>query len=509
MTGTALENNVDEMISLINILNPIIANEVKKLAFMASAVQFRKKIAPVYYRRKREDVLTELPDKIESKEWCSLNYEEEAVYEEAVLNKRYQDARRVSWNIDNLDKSCKAQRLKEIIDEAEKEGRKVLVFSFFLDTIDKIHNFLGDRCLNPINGSLNPNRRQEIIDEFDNSPAGTVLLAQITSGETGLNIQSASVVVICEPQFKPSTENQAISRAYRMGQSRNVLVYRLLCENTIDEKLIDLLEEKQNVFDTFADKSVAGQESLEIDSKTFGNIIEQEIERINEKRGQSISDNNISSTEEMVDTHVYKKSNDLNFTKRNGKEYYDSIMKMSYDELVNFLLNKYGVAKYDYFTNELCNQRNKKSSRTSEGLFCHHIDENKVILLCNEKNAKNYPYDYQKAERLVYCNILEHLLLHILILENYKSDDYILGIGGAVFYIVPFLNDIYNNYEFKREWFEHIKMAVIDDYDSYIVSLRRLWKDIQSNKLLSNNMPKENLALGSDKRIFNRVLNDL
>ena len=127
----------------------------------------------------------------------------------------------------------------------------------------------------------------------------------------------------------------------------------------------------------------------------------------------------------------------------------------------------------------------------------------------NEKNAKNYPYDYQKAERLVYCNILEHLLLHILILENYKSDDYILGIGGAVFYIVPFLNDIYNNYEFKREWFEHIKMAVIDDYDSYIVSLRRLWKDIQSNKLLSNNMPKENLALGSDKRIFNRVLNDL
>ena len=62
---------------------------------------------------------------------------------------------------------------------------------------------------NPINGSVPPARRQEILDEFDAAPAGSVLLAQIQSGGTGLNIQSASVVVICEPQFKPSTENQA------------------------------------------------------------------------------------------------------------------------------------------------------------------------------------------------------------------------------------------------------------------------------------------------------------
>ena len=176
-----------------------------------------------------------MPDKIESKEWCTLNAEEERIYEDTVLNKKYPDPRRVSWNIDDLNKSCKAQRLKEIVDDAEAEGRKVLVFSFFLETIAKIHEFLKGKCLNPINGSVNVNRRQEIIDEFDKAPAGTVLLAQITSGGTGLNIQSASVVVICEPQFKPSIENQAISRVYRMGQSRNVLVYRLLCVGTIDE----------------------------------------------------------------------------------------------------------------------------------------------------------------------------------------------------------------------------------------------------------------------------------
>ena len=184
-----------------------------------------------------------------------------------------------------MNKSSKAQRLKEIIDEAASEGRKILVFSFFLDTIYKIHEFLRDKCLNPITGSVNVNRRQEIIDEFDKSPAGTVLLAQINSGGTGLNIQAASVVIICEPQFKPSIENQAISRAYRMGQSRNVLVYRLLCENTVDEKLMNVLEEKQKIFDTFADKSVAAQKSIEIDDKTFGQIIKEEIDRINKKRG--------------------------------------------------------------------------------------------------------------------------------------------------------------------------------------------------------------------------------
>lgn len=285
MTGTALENKVDEMIALIQILQPQIASEIKPIAFMSSASQFREKIAPVYYRRKREQVLTELPDLIESKEWCTLSHVEEAIYERSVLAKNYADARRVSWNVNDLKDSCKARRLIEIVDEARSEGRKVLVFSFFLDTIRKISISLGRCCMEPISGSVRPQRRQEIIDEFDSAPAGTVLVAQIQSGGTGLNIQSASVVVLCEPQFKPSIENQAISRAYRMGQARNVLVYRLLCENTVDERIVEMLEQKQAVFDAFADKSVAANKSMELDDKTFGKIIEEEIERINTKHG--------------------------------------------------------------------------------------------------------------------------------------------------------------------------------------------------------------------------------
>lgn len=290
MTGTALENNVDEMIALIKMLRPRIATQIQGMAFLSAAPQFREKVAPVYYRRKREDVLTELPELIESKEWCTLQPKEEQLYEQAVLGKHYADARRVSWSVDDLRESSKAKRLMEIIEEAEAEERKVIVFSFFLDTIRKITALLGDKCLSPINGSVTLQRRQEIIDEFDTAPAGTVLAAQIQSGGTGLNIQSASVVVICEPQFKPSIENQAISRAYRMGQTRNVLVYRLLCEDTIDEKIMSTLESKQAIFDVFADKSVAASQSIELDDKSFGDIIKEEIVRINAKYGKSNTD---------------------------------------------------------------------------------------------------------------------------------------------------------------------------------------------------------------------------
>lgn len=285
MTGTALENKVDEMIFLIRVLQPQIAIRIRGMEALSSAPQFRERVAPVYYRRKREDVLTELPDLIESREWCSLLPEEEQLYEDAVLGRHYADARRVSWSVADLRNSSKARRMLEIVEEAEEEGRKIIIFSFFLDTIRKIADLLGEKCLNPINGSVTVQRRQEIIDEFDKAPAGSVLVAQIQTGGTGLNIQSASVVIICEPQFKPSTENQAISRAYRMGQTRNVLVYRLLCENTVDEKVTTILENKQAIFNAFADKSVAAAKSIELDNKSFGNIIEEEIDRINAKRG--------------------------------------------------------------------------------------------------------------------------------------------------------------------------------------------------------------------------------
>ena len=289
MTGTALENKVDEMISLVDVLRPTLASRIRSIAFMSSAPQFREQVAPVYYRRKRDDVLTELPDVIDNEELCELLPEEEALYEKAVLTKHQTGIRRVSWTIDDLNKSSKARRMREIIADAEEEDRKILVFSFYRDTLKAISSFLGGRCTQIINGSVPVERRQEIIDEFGKMPAGSVLLAQIGAGGTGLNIQAASVVIICEPQLKPSTENQAIARAHRMGQSRTVLVYRLLAAETIDERIEDMLKEKQAIFDAFADKSAAAdatkQEESQIDDKTLGKLILDEINRINAKNG--------------------------------------------------------------------------------------------------------------------------------------------------------------------------------------------------------------------------------
>ena len=149
MTGTPLENKVSEMVELIRILQPEIGRTLHGNTMIPSAPSFRKKIAPVYYRRKREDVLTELPELVESKEWCTLLPEEEQIYEDSVLAKSFMEARRVSWNVPDLHQSSKAKRLLELLEEAKEDGRKVLVFSFFLDTIRKIAGAFGQPMPQP------------------------------------------------------------------------------------------------------------------------------------------------------------------------------------------------------------------------------------------------------------------------------------------------------------------------------------------------------------------------
>lgn len=278
MTGTPLENKVEEMNSIISVLDAKLALKLSALSNFSASSKYKDLLSSVYFRRKREDVLTELPEKIETKEWCTLLDDEKKVYKDSLKKKDYMLIRRVSFNIDDMTKSSKAIRLLELVENAKADDRKVIVFSFFLDTINKVCELFKDSATEPITGALAPSKRQDIIDNFEKAPAGTVLPAQIISGGTGLNIQCASVVIICEPQFKPSIENQAISRAYRMGQTRSVLVYRLLEANTVDEKIVKVLENKQAIFDKYADESKAASE-CELDDKTFTEIVEEELKR--------------------------------------------------------------------------------------------------------------------------------------------------------------------------------------------------------------------------------------
>ena len=262
MSGTPLENRVEEMCFLVSCLQPEIAGQLESVKYLSTAEQFRQQLAPVYLRRTRDDVLQELPDLIEKEQWCELNPQEKQAYFDAVMSDNFMAMRQVSWQVGDLPKSSKAARLLELCDQAKEQGRKVIVFSFFRRTLQKVTELLGDRCMEPITGSVSPQHRQEIIDRFTKAENGAVLVSQVQAGGTGLNIQSASVIIFCEPQIKPSIENQAIARAYRMGQVRDVLVYRLLADDTIDEQIMEILRNKQNLFDNFADESVVGTESL-------------------------------------------------------------------------------------------------------------------------------------------------------------------------------------------------------------------------------------------------------
>lgn len=284
MSGTPLENRVDEMCFLCKCLQPEVAQELERVKYISTAEQFRQELAPVYLRRTREDVLTELPDLIEKEQWCVMSDKETAEYRKSVLSGNFMAIRQVSWQMDDMKDSCKAQRLLEICDMAKAEGRKVIVFSFFRETLTKVQSLLSDRCMEVITGAVSPQRRQEIVDEFTAAQPGAVLISQVQAGGTGINVQTASVIIFCEPQIKPSIENQAISRAYRMGQVRDVMVHRLLCDETIDERMLEILRNKQIEFDNFADESVVGEEGLQADSASseswITKMVREEQERL-------------------------------------------------------------------------------------------------------------------------------------------------------------------------------------------------------------------------------------
>lgn len=279
MSGTPLENNIEEMKQLITVLNKEVGDELSGHLFLLEPRKFKQTIQEVYLRRNRNDVLEELPQLEMVKEWVPFGEEEYRVYQTAVVEGKLMLMRRAAWLGGRPEKSPKLARLLDICDRARQNGHKVIVFSFFKDVLRTIHNQLGDRTFDVITGDVSNQRRQEIIDEFSQSNVGSVLISQISAGGVGLNIQAANIVVLCEPQWKPSIENQAISRAYRMGQSRKVVVYRLLTERSIDESMLEILGHKEDLFDLYARESEISDVTASIqDDQVDENVTKQVLE---------------------------------------------------------------------------------------------------------------------------------------------------------------------------------------------------------------------------------------
>jgi len=260
LTGTPMENRVEEFRDLVRYLQPEL--EVPYTA----PDRFRSAVAPVYLRRNQQDVLTELPEAVHVDEWVDLGRNERAAYREAVLSGSFMAMRRAAYT--DPAASAKLQRLAEIVEEARDSALKVVVFSCFRDVLTAVQQELGrrlpgHRVLGPIAGQLSADLRQELVDEFSATPGHAVLLAQIQAGGTGLNIQAASVVVLCEPQVKPTLESQAVGRVQRMGQVRRVQVHRLLATDSVDQRLLEILGGKERLFDAYARRSETAESSPE------------------------------------------------------------------------------------------------------------------------------------------------------------------------------------------------------------------------------------------------------
>jgi superfamily II DNA or RNA helicase len=255
LSGTPMENRVSEFKSLVGYLQPRVAPEISGSDAVAGAVAFRQAVAPVYLRRNQEDVLTELPELVTTDEWIEFSPDDFRRYRAAVAGGNFMAMRRAAYESGDITKSAKLARLSELIDEAAANGRKVVVFSYFRDVLDIIAKAATVPVFGPLTGSVPPMSRQALVDEFSAADGPAVLVAQIQAGGVGLNIQAASVVIICEPQVKPTIEDQAIARCHRMGQVRSVQVYRLLTSDSVDERMLEILRAKSQLFDEYARQS--------------------------------------------------------------------------------------------------------------------------------------------------------------------------------------------------------------------------------------------------------------
>ncbi|MEY9862910.1 superfamily II DNA or RNA helicase [Catenulispora sp. GAS73] len=284
LTGTPMENRVEEFRNLVGYLQPELVGSVGEIDAVAGSEAFRKAVAPAYLRRNQEDVLSELPEMVQIEEWEEFGAEEEAIYRDAVAARNFMAMRRAAYASGDAGTSAKLRRLVEIVDEAEANGRKVVVFSYFRDVLDTVCRALGDRAIGPLTGSMQPQQRQELVDEFSAAKRHAVLVSQIQAGGVGLNMQAASVVILCEPQVKPTLETQAIARAHRMGQIRRVQVHRLLVADSVDQRMLEILDAKSGLFDAYARRSETAETMPEAkdlsDATTRGRLIDAEQKRL-------------------------------------------------------------------------------------------------------------------------------------------------------------------------------------------------------------------------------------
>ena len=280
LSGTPVENHLGELWSLFNFINPgLLGNHTHfKQRFGKAArdeshmEQLRGVITPFVLRRLKRQVLTELPEKTEIVHHISLSNEERALYEASRLEALQQMQQagghalmQLLSSLTRLRRLCcspalllsdwkksqsKLDAAMELIVDAIDNGHRLLVFSQFVDLLSLLRKRLEkaklDYCY--LDGSCSSKQRQEAVSRFQQTQVPLFLIS-LKAGGTGLNLTQADTVIHLDPWWNPAVEDQASDRAHRMGQTEPVTVYRLVCEGTVEEKIVALHAEKRALAD--------------------------------------------------------------------------------------------------------------------------------------------------------------------------------------------------------------------------------------------------------------------
>ena len=276
LSGTPVENDVSELWSIFEFLNPRMLGSRREFVRMAQGDALTlvgRGLSPLLLRRRKEDVLGELPEKTELTVYCDLGPEERRRYDELRVQYRSQiDAkvaktgvqsvrtevleallrlRQVACHQGLVDErrksapSTKVDTLLAHIEEVAAEGHKALVFSQFVKLLDIVRQRLDADGIKYTYLDGQVRDRESVVDRFQSDPEVSVFLISLRAGGLGLNLTAADYVFILDPWWNPAVEAQAIDRAHRIGQTRPVFAYRYIARDTVEEKILALHRDKR------------------------------------------------------------------------------------------------------------------------------------------------------------------------------------------------------------------------------------------------------------------------
>jgi SNF2 family DNA or RNA helicase len=272
LTGTPVENSVIDLWSIFNFLNPGMLPEPEKLSRIAETDKgvslARKLISGFILRRKKTEVLSELPEKTEILLSCEMSPEQRGMYESYL-----RDARKEAKNYFSGSKkfltlfekllrlrqicvhpsllegtsdlsSAKMEVLLEYLERIVGSGHKVLVFSQWTSALDIVEPLIQSGIADPLRIDGSTSNRKAVLDSFKKDSKYPVLLLSLKAGGVGLNLVEADHVIFLDPWWNPAVEKQAEDRVYRIGQDNPVFIYRMIIKDSIEERILELHKKK-------------------------------------------------------------------------------------------------------------------------------------------------------------------------------------------------------------------------------------------------------------------------